>query len=219
MAYTDKVNLNIPIPVHVVSSIVTVTGDVEVDISGDLVQLQSGTIVISQISGQTLQLQSGTTVQLPVTQVVKISGEFVEIVSGQTIQLPSTQVVQISGQGVFLPATQIVKISGEQVVVASGAVTSMLLPTSLLHGYTLVGALSGGIELASGAIQHVKVKNVSTSSHVWVGNAEGVNSGIGYLLTITAGDNVVDLNIDNLNRVYAISEISGGLLSWLGEVA
>jgi len=37
MAYTDKVNLNIPIPVHVVSSIVTVTGDVEVDISGDYV--------------------------------------------------------------------------------------------------------------------------------------------------------------------------------------
>ena len=110
MAYTDKVNLNIPIPVHVVSSIVTVTGDVEVDISGDLVQLQSGTIVVSQISGQTLQLQSGTTVQLPVTQVVKISGETVYVT-------PPT--------GGKIGALHRVTSNSGGTILTSGAVTSM----------------------------------------------------------------------------------------------
>ena len=119
MAYSDSRYIGVPKLVQVVSSVVTVVGDITVQsgiilvrISGETIQLQSGTTVISQISGQTLQLQSSTIVRLPDTQIVKISGETVSITSGQTVQLPDTQAVKVSGETVSITSgTGIVKVS------------------------------------------------------------------------------------------------------------
>ena len=195
MAFTDRTNLDVPTLVHVVSSIVTVTGDVEVDISGDYVQLQSGTIVISQISGQTLQLQSGTTVQLPVTQVVKISGEFVEIVSGQTIQLPSTQVVKISGETVYVTPPTGGKIGG-------------------LHQVT---DNSGGTILTSGAVTSMTVKaKAGNAGEIYVGFSVAEHmpySGFGFQLD---GGDGWSLDIDDMGKMRVFGSVSGDFVTYGG---
>ena len=71
-----------------------------------------------------------------------------------------------------------------------------------------------GMELSSGVVVHVTVKNINTSGDIWIG-PPGVNSGTGYLLEI-GEDQPID--VDNLNKVYVHPELSGDFVSYLGEV-
>lgn len=200
---------------------------IETDI-GEIQVLFSGQVQVA--SGLYVTLTSGTTVRQESGVYIIITGQGV-LVSGQGV-LISGQGVTVSGDTVVVASGAIVNLgllsglytiseaatSGDTVVVASGAVQAYFPPTGLKHGYTLVGAQSGGIELSSGAVVSVKIKNVSQSSKIWVGSAaDPVQSGEGYLLTITAGDNTVEFDIDDLNRIYVLSEVSGGLVSWMGE--
>jgi len=190
-------------------------GRVEAHISSGEVTLPSTQIV--KISGETVEIVSGQTIQLPATQIVKISGEFVEIVSGQTVQLPATQVVKVSGEWVeahilsgevTLPSTQVVKTSGEAGYTPTDGFTA---------GMVIIGAISGGVALASGEVQSLAVNTPSNNSgDIYMGfTSYRPYSVYGFLLEPGAG---VTVDIDDPSTTYFFAELSGDLVSYMGTI-
>ena len=197
---------------HILSGEVTLPSTQAVKISGESVVLESGTVVVLE-SGTNVFIQSGIwtmgialadisgewtethilsgEVTLPSTQVVKISGEFVEIVSGQTVQLPATQVVKTSGEAGYTP---------------SGGFTAAT---------TTVGAISGGVQLLSGAIISLVIAAPSNNSgDLYMGYTDyRPYSGYGFLLEPGVG---VSVDIDNPNAAFFFAEVSGDEVSYMG---
>lgn len=95
------------------------------------------------------------------------------------------------------------KISGE-VVYSRGP--------SLLAGYVSIGSISGGVQISSGPIIHVSVKNLSGNTIAWAGGA-GVNSGAGFILF--GGEITPEIRVDNLNDIYAFAQTSGQIVSYI----
>ena len=120
--------------------------------------------------------------------------------------------VQAHGHMKTSVSGNVVLISG-QVVNISGQFVSSLAPSLLRNGYSRIGSTAGGVQLSSGVIISVTLESIPGNDPIWVG-AVGVNSGTGYLLV--AG-NCKDINIDNLNKVYAFAQTSGQFISWLAE--
>lgn len=89
------------------------------------------------------------------------------------------------------------------------------IPTAVRKAdYLIVGALSGGIELASGPIVSVVVKALAANSgDVFLGASGTVYSGHGFQLR--PGD-ALTADIDNLNRIYGMASVSGDTLTYLG---
>lgn len=186
---------------------VLISGQMVQQASGAWMRVNSGVGVL--ISGQMVQLQSGYVMKLASGQFVQInsiSGQGVKVDSGVGVTVGSGLGVLISGQTVDLKSGVVVKTSGE--------VLKAQAPSALLAGYHIANAQSGGMELTSGVVVYVTVKSVSTSGDVWMG-PPGIRSGAGFLLQ-PGEEKPVD--IDNLNKVYVVSEISGVEVTWLAEV-
>lgn len=179
--------------------------------SGDV-----GWLLVDEDGRVEAHISSGE-VTLPSTQIVKISGETVEIVSGQTIQLPATQVVKVSGEWVeahilsgevTLPSTQVVKTSGEAGYTPTDGFTA---------GMVIIGAISGGVALASGEVQSLAVNTPSNNSgDIYMGfTSYRPYSGYGFLLEPGAG---VTVDITNPAATFYFSEMSGDLVSYMGTI-
>ena len=138
------------------------------------------------------------------------TGPITAKVSGETVSLPSTQPVKISGESVSLASGTgpvIAKVSGEVVQ------TAAVVPTRLRPGFKHVPDLSGGVELGSGPINYLTIRNtggiLGVSGHLWVGGhlaGDMPYSGFGVLLM---ENEVMDFNIDNLNKVRVFATVSG----------
>ena len=114
----------------------------------------------------------------------------------------------VSGN-VVLISGQVVNISGQFINTIANAFT----PTLLRNGYSQITNVPGGTQLSSGVIIFTTVESIPGNDPMWIGKV-GVNSGTGYLLV--AGNNV-DINIDNLNKIYLFAQTSGQFVSWLAE--
>lgn len=109
--------------------------------------------------------------------------------------------------GLLRPGDEVVgKISGEMI--------RETRPTTVRANYVVVGALSGGVQLASGPVTWVTVKAVKDNAgDILVGASGTVYSGHGFQLM--SGE-ALNFNIDNLNRIYAMAAVSGDLLTYFG---
>ena len=120
--------------------------------------------------------------------------------------------VQAHGHMKTSVSGNVVLISGQTVNI-SGQLVSSLAPSLLRNGYSRIGSTTGGTQLSSGMVMFTTVENISGNNSMWLGGF-GVNSGTGYLLV--AGNNI-DINIDNLNKIYVFAQTSGQFVSWLAE--
>jgi hypothetical protein len=114
----------------------------------------------------------------------------------------------VSGN-VVLISGQVVSISGQFV----NTIANSFVPTLIRNGYSSIGSIAGGTQLSSGVIIFTTVASIPGNDPMWVGSI-GVNSGTGYLLV--AGNNM-DINIDNLNKVWLFAQTSGQNVCWLAE--
>lgn len=136
---------------------------------------------------------------------ISISSGLMGILSGH---------VAIQSGRIALSSGTVHVMSGQLISKVSGEVLKVQAPSAILAGYTVIGAQSGGTALSSGAVVHVAIKSVSRSGDMWTG-PPGVLSGAGYLLEQF---DEVPYDIDNLNKIYVIAEISGVRASWTAEV-
>lgn len=110
-----------------------------------------------------------------------------------------------------------VHVMSGQVTMASGAVisvpTAVVIPTS--GDPLVVGAISGGINLLSGAVVGVVVKAPSTNSGViYVGGVSNQPySGCGFIL---AQGDALDIAINNMGHVKCFAVISGDWVTYVG---
>lgn len=223
-------------PVTISGNVVQISGQVVTVVLSGCICVNSGTGVITQsgigvianvMSGTGVVIQSGTGVIIQSGHTVNISGQSVVITSGQGVIIQSgvgvittidsgLGVITQSGIGVITSVSgNIIQISGQTVISkTSGETIKLSVPSSLINGYSLIGAVSGGTVISSGVIIHVSIQNMPGNDIMWIG-ATGVNSGAGYLLV--AG-NEKEINIDNLNKVYAYAQTSGEYVCYLAEV-
>ncbi len=127
----------------------------------------------------------------------------------------SFNVVQISGQSVVVASGAIVVVSGQPVVVASGTQVNQVTPTALTGNIFHVGSSGTQFPPSAGVLHKVRMM---ASGIIFLGGDASVNSGVGFML---AGDPTtnplasVDIEVNNLNKVYGISLTSGAVVSYL----
>jgi len=170
----------------------------------------SGEIEIAKISGETVISKiSGETVIAKVsgeTLIAKISGETViSKISGETIT------AKVSGE------TVIAKISGETVrAEVSGDTVRVAVPKSVITGQAMISGtnLSGAspVSIGSAVCVSVIVKAFPTNSgNIYIGN-DTVSSNSGFVL---APGETVSIDIDNVNKLYATSDVDGDKVCWM----
>jgi len=123
-----------------------------------------------------------------------ISGEWVEahIMSGE-VTLPSTQIVKTSGEAGYTPTD------------------------GFTAGMVVIGAISGGVALASGEVISLAVNTPSNNSgDIYMGfTSYRPYSGYGFLLEPGVG---VTVDIDDPSATFYFAELSGDLVSYMGTV-
>ena len=229
MAYLE----DLTIPLDIAQIVVLLSGEVVANISGLVgvsgqVSIHSGHISIQSgmISIQSGKIGAQISGTVAVSGQVSIQSGHISIQSGK-IAAQVSGVVGISGSvgvhsghisiqsgAVSVSSGEVHVLSGQLISKVSGEVLKVQAPSAVLAGYTVIGAQSGGTALSSGAVVHVIIKSVSRSGDMWTG-PPGVESGTGFLLEQF---DEVPYDIDNLNKIYVISEVSGVPASWTAEV-
>jgi hypothetical protein len=115
----------------------------------------------------------------------------------------------VSGNVISLPATTVVKVSGEHVKIQ--------VPTSIVAGYVQLNDLSGGIELYSASVVSVVVRNSNTSGKVWINQSGLATANAAFLLRYN--DPPLKIELDQINKLYAVAEMSGDYASFMGQVS
>lgn len=186
----------------------------DVEVVQELKKLRSGAVVL--VSGQTVELQSGTGPIAGITisgAVVYISGQhvFVEsgavvLISGQTVELQSGTgpiagisisgaIVQISGQHIYQESGAVVLVSGQFVYtsavvsIASGSIVTVSGNYLYLESGTgpVLTSVSGNVVYVSGTV-------VAKMSGEYV----ELQSGTGPILTSVSGNVLIVLQSGNL---------------------
>jgi len=141
----------------------------------------------------------------------------IDVSSGIHVVQESGAFVQISGQHVYVESGVYVA-SGLAVTVESGIQIIVDIPNEvIIHNSgnpLVVGAISGGVNILSGAIDSVVVKAVtSNSGDIYLGgDNDKPFSGQGMLLE--AGE-AVTINIVELGLIRACAEVSGDRITYL----
>jgi len=203
--------------------------------SGLAVIPQSGLGVL--ISGQHVYVESGVYLAsgLYLDGAVSVSGNIVSI-SGNIVEVAS---------GVYIASGLHTWISGQHVYVESGVYTASGIHVVSESGAAIIAApdtvrspsvltVRGGIATCSGtqlpnnAVESVIIRNLAVTNtagcsgslyisgeQVWLGNGTASNpcSGVGMLLQ--SGE-VITIDIDNMNKVYAWAETSGNQIALFG---
>lgn len=148
-------------------------------------------------------------------EAVTVSGNIVGITGQIDVHIMSGTVTLLSGQILTSISGQVVDISGQSVIIQSGiAVTATVAqPTGCYHEILLLGSVSGGETFSSRSVMNLTIRNWPGNGNVWIG-AAGVLSGYGYL--VLAGEER-RVEVNNANKVYIYSEISGDRVMGLGE--
>jgi len=161
-------------------------------ITGSGAPRTSGEFEISKISGETI--------------IAKISGETViSKISGETV------IAKVSGE------TIVARVSGETVVgKISGETIKLAIPSSVITGQAVISGtnLSGAtpIQIGSAVCVRVIVKAFpNNSGNIYIGK-DDVSSNVGFVLA--PGDSVT-IDIDNVNKLYATSDIDGDKVCWI----
>ena len=113
-------------------------------------------------------------------------------------------------------------VSGETTTAIVSGIVDIKTPTDILIGPSnnpqVIGAISGGVPLTSGAIMSVIVKALSINSgDIYVGGYKTGHqpySGVGFLLE--PGD-AMSINIDNIGKVNLFAEVSGDKATYIGN--
>lgn len=203
-----------------------------VTISGDHVFVESGVHVIADIN---VEVSSGLWVDgVSGVHVYQESGAFVTAYGNLGI---SGTVTVESGLGVLISG-QPVTISGDHVFVESGVyfASGLCVAISGQHVYTEPACSSVGpacqlignvaTQLPANPVESVAVKNLGcirtanlsgtfvpfSGNVIWAGH-NTVNSGIGMLMN--SGE-VITMDVDNINKIWAWAETSGTQVALLG---
>jgi len=150
-----------------------------------------------------------------VSGAVSIESGLIAVLSGEVV-VSGYVAVESGAHVITQPGIQVsgaVQVSGEVIAKVSGEVVDIATPTTIpTAGIFVVTAASGGATLPPQAVISVTIKAMSENSgniHI-AGTA--LQSGEGFVLE--PGE-AVNIDIDNLNKIYVLAEVSGDRVTYL----